>query len=121
MSPERVVELCTRKLAQLLFDHRSYHGEHGTPEGDWLAAEAWLRDHPEVMRGILGSSWPDYFTDLNFEHAYGKRIYEEAFLFMVFGGDPASGNRELSKQRQEISDHLRRCLPRFMGIETATA
>lgn len=122
MSPERAVELCTRKLAQLLSDHRSYHGEYGTPEGDWLAAEAWLRDHPEVMRGILGSSWPDYFTDLNFEHTYGRQIYEEAFLFMVLGGDnPASGNEELSRLRREISSYLQRCMPRFMDVEATTA
>ncbi len=121
MSPERTVELCTRKLAQLLFNHRSYHGEHGTPEGDWLAAEAWLRAHPEVMMSVLFSTWPDHFTDLDFEHTYGELIYERAFVFMVRKEDPVYWIEGSLAQRREIADYLRECMPRFMGVEAATA
>lgn len=121
MSPERAVELCTRKLAQLLCDHRRNRGEDGTPEGDWLTAEAWLRDHPEVMTNALFSSWPNSFTDLDFEHTYGEMIYVYAFQPLVAGQDPAAGNEQWLKRRQEISVYLRGRMPAFMGVEATTA
>jgi hypothetical protein len=121
MNPERAIELCTRKLAQLLYDHRRNCGEEGTPEGDWHAAEAWLRGHSEVMASVLFSTWPDSFTDLNFEHTYGELIYAHAFQYLVAGRDPATDDERRLNRRVEIADYLRECMPAFMGVEVATA
>lgn len=83
MSRDRAKELCTRKLARLLYEDRCNRGIPGDDIGDWVRAERYLEEHQEIVDPIAYSLWPDSFSDQDFELTYGKRIHDEAFLPMM--------------------------------------